>query len=117
MTFHCHFCSWSGDSDDRVPASADWVAQHNVDFEHFTQNSLNCPDCGEAQFTMSGDDDFDPGHPDDCSADDGGADYVLCPSCDSYTEASELASTGGEGFSVCPQCGYVGADDEFVAGE
>lgn len=111
LTLKC-YCGWTGDSDERVPATPEWVIENDVDPEHFLNGNFNCPECGDSGAWRSNDD-FQY----DDEGENSGPDYVRCPSCDCYTEASELAATGGEGFSCCPQCGYVGSDDEFVAGE
>jgi transcription elongation factor Elf1 len=113
-TLRC-YCGWTGDSDERVPATPEWVAENDVDPEHFLNGNFNCPECGDSKGWDSLDDDGDGIEP--YYSDGSGADYVRCPSCESYTEASELALTGGDGFSVCPQCGHAAADDEFIAGE
>ena len=59
--FHCP-CGWFGHSDDRVPASVAWIAENDVDHDHFKNNSLNCPDCGDSKgWRLSGEDDEDGG--------------------------------------------------------
>jgi hypothetical protein len=55
---NCFYCGWSGSSGDRVAATPQWVHDHDVDPDHFLNNGLNCPDCGEAQWTFD-DDEFD----------------------------------------------------------
>lgn len=66
MGLRCSHCGWEGESSDRVPATAEWIQENGVDAEHFTANSLNCPDCGESSaWQVTGDDDEDVGHPDD----------------------------------------------------
>lgn len=57
MTFRCHYCGWVGEGDERVPATDDWITQHDVDRLHFKKNGLNCPEFGEAQWILEGDDD------------------------------------------------------------
>jgi predicted RNA-binding Zn-ribbon protein involved in translation (DUF1610 family) len=48
MILTCSTCGWSGTPDERVPASAAWIAEHDVDADHFRSNNLNCPDCGDS---------------------------------------------------------------------
>lgn len=59
MTFRCRACNWSGEDEDRVPASLDWIQEHGVDPDHFLSHGLNCPECGEASWILEGDDDED----------------------------------------------------------
>lgn len=60
-------CGWHGELDERVPASADWLAQNDVDEVHFTHNALNCPECGESSgWVLTGEDaEFEDGEFDD----------------------------------------------------
>lgn len=56
MSCRCYYCGWSGELDERVPATEEWIFEHDVDRDHFLNHGLNCPDCGEAQWLLSGDD-------------------------------------------------------------
>jgi predicted RNA-binding Zn-ribbon protein involved in translation (DUF1610 family) len=63
MGMKCSHCGWEGESEDRVPATAEWIAANGVDANHFTSHSLNCPGCGESsawQFTGEDEDDHHP---------------------------------------------------------
>lgn len=63
MTLHCR-CGWSGDSSDRVSATPEWIAENNVDYDHFANGNFNCPDCGESGgWLATGDDDVDVDYP------------------------------------------------------
>lgn len=61
----CSHCGWEGDLDDRVPASAEWIAENDVDEDHFTGNKLNCPDCGESSAWILNEDLRDEAEDDD----------------------------------------------------
>lgn len=115
MTFRCRACGWVGENEDRVPASAEWIAEHDVDSEWFTSHDLNCPDCGEADWLLEGDDDVDVGSPGD---DDGAfADtqiLLVCPVCDADVPYGEVMEVQGQdGFCQCPDCGDVSPVDDW----
>jgi len=75
MTLHC-YCGWSGDRSELVSATSDWIAEKNVDFDHFSNGKFNCPACGDSGgWRVTGDDDVDvdypyPDHDDDDDLDE-----------------------------------------------
>jgi hypothetical protein len=60
MGIRCSHCEWSCDLSDRVPATAEWCADNELSSEgidHFLNNDLNCPECGESSaWILTGDD-------------------------------------------------------------
>lgn len=118
MGIKCSHCSWEGELDERVPATAAWIAVNDVDPDHFLNQSLNCPDCGESSaWILTGDDDVDD--LDDGEGDDDVADTRImleCPQCHvavAYEDVVE--SQEFEGAIECMACGGVNPTDDYFS--
>lgn len=113
MGIRCH-CGWEGELADRVPATPEWLAENDVDPDHFTGNALNCPECGDSKgWTLTGEDAEDDAHElDDAESDgvdDGGVVVVRCDSCGQGWTESELSDEDGSGYDLwrCPGCHVI----------